>query len=431
MTTSYTVTREGEPDSDLLHLWACPVGPAGPAPLIPVEGVVCRFDAQRAGPPTEIWIDLNEVDAQILEDVLGPAGAQLLHPDPAPHLDVIDQELGWLEAGSRLAALELARRVPSRRRVDALWALEAALLRAALADFGLERPELLDDEVEAMLPALGAARSAGLDDPILALAVALAHEFADPNAEAFGYIPPDDGSYRGEWPEVAAALRQLRPARLDRKLVTMGDDDWSLHDLLWLWLPNDFFPDGDFIGLATMEQWRAGLRKRLKITLARPEGISVPLFVRLVTASDSDPTVVAVDAMFLDETGTHYVATLDRPSGLVDDRLRIEVLEKLHTPLDDDATFSQQCGRQAALLALRSDRAGDSHGASRQWYLSQAYHRTAGDENAADEAGKRARLVDDDGDRAGRHGRFVGESGLADDLGPDLDRDHGMQGDED
>ena len=395
MTTTYSVESPDGPGRGIVHLTSGPIGPAGPAPLIPVPGVVCWFDPRRIGPPTDIWVDLDEVADAVLADLLGLEGPVFRQKSSAGQVTVDEAALAWLEPGYRLAALELARAAPTGNSNPDLWAAEAALLRATLEDFGFERPDRLDQEVAAMLPALDVARLSEPIHPVLIEALALAHELADPSDDAYLRLPPDDGVIRSDWSGLAVALDALDPAPSVRVPVTMGrDDDWSLHDLLWFWLPADFYPDGEFGGRVVLKQQRQGLRRQLEIELSRPPDCSTPLFVRLVTATATDPTVVAVDAMLIDDG--RYVSKMAHPPGVVDGELRVEILSDLNTGLLDGAAFGRSRGQQSGQLALRHERLYRREQARRSWYLAESYHRGAGESATADAARAEAAAVPSD-----------------------------------
>lgn len=403
MTTLYQVDHREEPGHGVVHLHRGPVGPTGPAPLQPCKGVSCWFDPRSRGLPTDIWIELDEVDRRDLERLLGPEGPTLLGQTVEVGLAVDERAVPWVGPAARLAALELARTEPPASD-QAVWAVEAALLWAALEDLGLGCPEKLEAEVEAMLPALDARRLPSSVDPVLALAIALAHEWADPYSESYRLVPQDETSGKaGDWPELAAALAGLRPAEASTKGVFMGGtDDWSMHDQLWIWLPDAFFPDGDFSGLATLERIPKGLSRRLRITLSRPEDTTVPLFVRLVTSDATGPVVVAVDAMLID--GRQYVSEMDEPSDVIGEELRVEIVEDLNAKLFDDKAFVKRCAQQSARLALRHERLGQKDRARRLWFLAESYHRSADEHPTADEA--RAAATDEwgeDGPQAPPH----------------------------
>jgi len=415
MTTTYVVDQIDGPGRGVVHLRSGPVGPAGPAALIPIAGLSCWFAAGEPGPPTDLWINLEELDPDLLGQIVGPEGPSLASTKAVERLTFESSTLPWIEPASRLAALELARQAPTAGPQPELWALEASLLRSVLADLGFDRPDKLDEEIETMLPALDAGLLGEPIDPIFVLALALAHEAANPLGDAYQRLPADDGMLMGGWSEVAAALDGLRPDRPASELVTMSaGDDWSLHDLLWMWLPDSFFPDGEFAARATMLQERQGLKKVLHITAERPPSDDVPLFVRLLTNTATDPTVIAADATLLE--GNQYKSHMNHPRGIVDGQLRVEILADLGTKILDDREFARECGEQSARLALRAERTLDRDEARRRWFLSESHHRSSGNDEAADQARKAATAGE--GTRT-NHRLFVAESNLAARRDPD------------
>lgn len=389
MSETFQVSYLEGPGVGVVHLQAGVSGPAGPAPVQPAAGVACWFDPLRHGLPTDFWIDLDLVDVATLQLLLGPDGPLAKASSPPSQLTVEPDDLVWLGAGSRLAALELVRSGPVATGAPALWAVEAALLQSSLVSQGLGVRERLEDEVEAMLPALDERRQAGTPDDIAVYATALAHAVADPFSEAYGRLGADlgVGGSLVSWPELDIALDALRPASLAAVPTFLdGGDPLAIHDQLWTWLPRSYFPGGEFSGLVFVEQQRKGLKRRLRILMTRPADETAAIFVRLVANGTGDPEVLAIDAMLAEDEW--LVAEMDEPASMKTGTVRVEAVDDLARPLLDEAEFDTAKATQWARLALSNERARDRNNASRQWYLSESFHRKANSGAVADIAAR-------------------------------------------
>lgn len=409
MAPGFEVDYLEEPGRGMVYLKGEPPGPAGEARLRLTEEISCWFDPSLPAAITDCWLDLDTIGDPELVTAFGPGALGLRAGEGIERFE-LDRPARWMELAARLALLEQTRASPLGARASgvwsapagagapwsnqqwsqALWSVEALVLRDALEQEGLGLASEIQREAAAAVPVLLGLGLPGLavdSLPARALWIALDRHDLSPGdrRELEPLVRHLDRSTDRDLDRLFAQIQAMaEPYRIS----TMGTrGSASTHDQVWSNLPPELFPGGVFTGTVVVELGRQRHPRRLRIRMDRPAGASRVLFVRLVNPSGSEPIVIAIDAMKAEDD--HYTTEMDAPRGFDLEATRAEVVADLGLPLLPDSAYLTCLGHQSGQIALGRERAGDNAEASRQWRLAERFHTTAG--RAAQAARARSR----------------------------------------